>query len=115
MSEKIKAIEIKVFGGCEESLEMETEEMESAIEEGRSKDTFDDNEKLNCDLCDFVGKSSKGLKIHKGRKHGEMISCDVCQNIFESKRDYKVHQLSHSSNSKFKTTRFEKQVCQKCN
>ena len=35
-----------------------------------------------------MGKSSKGLKIHKGRKHGEMISCDVCENIFESKRDY---------------------------
>ena len=115
LSEKIQAIETKVFSESEEIPINKPEEIETAIEVALSAETLEDIHEFNCDLCYFVGKSGKGLIIHKGRKHGKKITCDVCENSFESNRDFKIHQLSHSFKSKFKTTRFENQVCKKCN
>ena len=38
--------------------------------------TFPGHEELNCDICEFCGASSVGLKIHKGRKHDSVPHVD---------------------------------------
>ena len=45
---------------------------------------------FNCEFCDFIAKTERGLKTHKTRKH---CSCDWCDYICKNESDMKKHKF----------------------
>ena len=52
--------------------------------------TFDNPFKFKCDICEFIGKSERGLKSHRTRKHE---NCEWCEYICDSESDLKKHKM----------------------
>ena len=57
---------------------------------------------MKCDLCDFVSKNSKGLKIHKRAKHTttNKFKCDMCDFSTNNKEEETEHLKSNHAKGK---------------
>jgi hypothetical protein len=57
------------------------------LQNKQTKKSANDEKRMKCSKCDFVGNSNHGLKIHMARKHTEIgdsnsNKCDFCESIF---------------------------------
>ena len=91
LSEKISESEKSMIP--DELLQNETEEINLDI-------TFlNPSSETQCDLCDFIAKNIKGLKIHKRSKHTKALKfkCDECDFETNNKKLYNDHNASKCS------------------
>ena len=52
--------------------------------------TFDNPFQFKCNICEFIGKSERGLKAHKTRKHE---NCEWCNFICETVNEMEKHKM----------------------
>ena len=106
--DRIKSIEEKLsiddqtVKDIPENLAGDKEERKETV------DTF------RCEVCEFESNSMKGLHIHKKKKHAKKYNCDLCGQVFENETAGKLHRKTHSFESTFVNTKWEKQSCKNC-
>ena len=67
------------------------------IEVSNLETTFmNPSSEVNCDVCDFVAKNLKGLKIHMKAKHTKIIKyqCSLCEFETNNKKFFNDHKAS---------------------
>ena len=104
----------------EASVQVTRESLENLMTEKEIKSTTDVKKKkapvseFKCTVCDYVAKSSNGLRMHINRKHTKYdenetsFECENCGNKFDSAGDLKEHMIMHS----YQKLQFK---CDECN
>ena len=98
--EKFTAIVMKLSERVEKSDKTIKDFEETDKEESTLDQTFlNPSSEMKCDLCDFVSKNSKGLKIHKRAKHTttNKFKCDMCDFSTNNKKFFSDHKVSNCS------------------
>ena len=100
--EKLTAVVMKLSEKINKSNQTinENENEETNIDESNFDQTFlNPSTEMACDICEFVSKNSRGLKIHKRAKHTKTnkFKCYMCDFSTNNKKFFSDHMASKCS------------------
>ena len=98
--EKLTAVVMKLSEIIKKSNQSFNDNEQTDKEESTLEQTFlNPSSEMACDVCNFVSKNSRGLKIHKRAKHTKTnkFKCDMCDFSTNNKKFFSDHKASKCS------------------